>query len=111
MTGTDLGLVALILGALILGMMGWSKRDARRDRLLSSGLPPPRHWRSRTPGDCAHCGTEALTLLAGAQQPPVVRPLRDGRSRRGAPRHIPTEGHAWLSLRRDYGQSNPRPGR
>jgi hypothetical protein len=66
MTGTDLGLVALILGTLILGVVGWSKRDARRARLLSSGLPLRRPWRSRTPDDCVHCRTEALTLLAGA---------------------------------------------
>src|SRR5262249_35896719 len=51
-----------------------------------------RRWRPRTPDDCAHCrlagtGPTAPTLR-------TVRPWREGRSRRGTPRRIPTEGYA-----------------
>ncbi len=52
-----------------------------------------RHWRPRTPDDCAHCRQEG-TLSPRALQTPGVRPWREGRSRRGAPRRILTEGYA-----------------
>jgi len=52
-----------------------------------------RHWRPRTPDDCAHCRQEG-TLSPRALQTPGVRPWREGRSRRGAPRRIATEGYA-----------------
>jgi len=52
-----------------------------------------RHWRPRTPDDCAHCRQEG-TLSPRALQTPGVRPWREGRSRRGAPRRSATEGYA-----------------
>jgi hypothetical protein len=48
--------------------------------------------RPRTPDDCPQCH-----LAIGRPQtgpPPAVPPWREGRSRRGAPRRIPTAGHA-----------------
>jgi IS1 family transposase/transposase-like protein len=52
-----------------------------------------RRWRPRTPADCPHCRGEdaASPPCANPTQP---RPWREGRSRRGAPRRIATEGHA-----------------
>jgi len=52
-----------------------------------------RHWRPRTPDDCAHC-RQAADLSPRASQTPGVRPWREGTRRRGAPRRIPTERYA-----------------
>jgi len=52
-----------------------------------------RHWRPRTPDDCAHC-RQCGDRSEAAPPPPGVRPWRESKSRRGAPRRIPTEGYA-----------------
>jgi IS1 family transposase len=67
-----------------------------------------RRWRPRTPADCPHCRGEgaAAPTCAGPIQP---RPWREGRSRRGAPRRIATEGYACRRLGcRYYGITDAR---
>src|SRR5689334_20793652 len=84
-------LVAWILLALIVLVVGCA-RVCPRDR-GSVRLPRVlRRWRPRTPDDCAHCRLTGTGSLA--PPPPPVLPWRQGRSRRGAPRRIATEGYA-----------------
>jgi IS1 family transposase len=52
-----------------------------------------RRWRPRTPADCPHCRREAASPPPGAPCSPP-RPWREGRSRRGTPRRIATQGYA-----------------
>jgi transposase-like protein len=79
----------LLLILVLVGSPAW--RGPRRRR----SVPLPRvlrRWRPRTPDDCAHC---RLAATAGTAPPlPSVRPWREGRSRRGAPRRFPTQGYA-----------------
>jgi transposase-like protein len=94
MSGAGLGRLVLIVMALALALVGWCGRRARRGRLRPAAPRVWRRWRPRTPDACAHCRQESRNLPLGAIQPLVVRPGRDGRSRRGAPRRIATEGYA-----------------
>ncbi len=48
----------------------------------------------RTPDDCSACRRESIRSLAALPPPPTVRPWREHKSRRGAPRRIPTDGFA-----------------
>ncbi len=48
----------------------------------------------RTPDDCSACRRESIRSLAALPPPPAVRPWREHKSRRGAPRRIPTDGFA-----------------
>lgn len=84
-------LLALILVAIILLVVGRARPGLRRRGPVARPRVL-RRWRPRTPEDCAHC------RLAGtgeaAPSAPAVRPWRAGRSRRGAPRRISTQGHA-----------------
>jgi IS1 family transposase len=89
---TPVRLLALLLVASILLIVLRFRRHARTDS-PSRLTRLARRWRARTPDDCPRCRlAEAApphrTLPAG------VRPWREGRSRRGAPRHIATEGFA-----------------
>src|SRR6516164_7680923 len=83
--------VALILLVILVLVGGWVWRCLRCRCLL----PLPRRcrrWRPRTPDDCALC-----RLVGGGNTAPtaaVIRPWREGRSRRGAPRRIATAGYA-----------------
>jgi len=84
--------LALMLVALVLVLVSWCWRRVRQGQ-LSSSPRLWRHWRPRTSDDCAHC-RQARDIPQAAPQPPNVRPWREVRSRRGAPRRIPTEGYA-----------------
>jgi IS1 family transposase len=83
--------VALILLVILVLVGGLVWRRLRCRCLLR--LPRlRRRWRPRTPDHCAH-GRLAATGST-APTPSAVRPWREGRSRRGAPRRIPTQGYA-----------------
>jgi IS1 family transposase len=85
------GEVALILLVLMLLVAGLVLRCPRRWRALR--LPRIfRRWQPRTPDDCPLCRLAAPSATAAA--PTTVRPWREGRSRRGAPRRIATQGYA-----------------
>jgi IS1 family transposase len=82
---------ALIVLTTLLLVMGGVRWGLRRPRSLR--LPRLlRRWRPRTPDDCALC--RLAVTDAGAPPQPTVRPWREGRSRRGAPRRIATAGDA-----------------
>jgi hypothetical protein len=79
----------LLLILVLVGSPGWSGLRCRRS------VPLPRRrrrWRPRSPAECAHCRLAATDGTAPSL--PNVRPWREGRSRRGAPRRIPTQGFA-----------------
>ena len=61
-----------------------SSAMATRQRLL----------KPRTPDDCQECRHVALSPSA-SPSPPFVGPWRELKSRRGAPRRIPTDGFAY----------------
>jgi transposase-like protein len=48
----------------------------------------------RTPDDCPACRRASTPLLGRGPVPAPVRPWREMKSRRGAPKRIPTEGFA-----------------
>src|SRR3954452_7721860 len=95
-----LGLLVLLLAAIAVLSVGGSWC-----RVRSRGRPCPprllRRLRPRTPDDCALCRLANPLPQAGAPSP-GVRPGREGRSRRGAPRRIPTEGYACRHPRCPY---------
>jgi IS1 family transposase len=64
----------------------WRRAAPRRTRWL-------RRWRPCTPADCPLCQQEQTYPPAGQELAPP-RPWREGRSQRGAPRRIATEGYA-----------------
>src|SRR5689334_23705759 len=83
---------ALILLAIILVLLVWRCRQAWHGALPQ--LPKRiRRLHPSTPDDCPHCRLTA-TLQQDLLPPIAVRPWRDGRSRRGAPRRVPTNGYA-----------------
>jgi hypothetical protein len=83
-------LVALILLALFVLVVGDARLCLRHHGPVR--LPRvPRRWRPRTPDDCTLC---RLAGTAPPAPPPIVRPWREGLSRRGAPRRVPTDGYA-----------------
>jgi IS1 family transposase/transposase-like protein len=100
MTCAPLALLVLILVAIAVLSVGRSWC-----RVRSRGRPCPprllRRLRPRTPDDCAHCRL-ASPLPQAVAPSPGVRPWREGRSRRGAPRRILTEGYACRHPRCPY---------
>jgi len=95
--GTHVWLLALILIALFFLII--ARRDRRRVRQgrLLSVHRRCRHWWPRTPDDCVHCW-QGGDRPEAAPPPPGVRPWREGKSRRGAPRRIATDGYACRML-------------
>ncbi len=61
-----------------------SSATATRQRLLTP----------RTPDDCPGCRPQPFLPAATPVAPPLVQPWRELKSRRGAPRRIPTQGFA-----------------
>ena len=91
MSHAQLWLVALILLAITLVLLGWCCRHGWR-RALPRLPRRPQRLHPSTPADCPHCRL-AATPCPGLPAP-IVRPWREGRSRRGAPRRVPTDGYA-----------------
>jgi hypothetical protein len=90
-------LLTLLLVAGILLVLRRSGRHAlpgSRSRLARL----VQRWRPRTPDDCPQCREHLAPIPPEPRAlPPGVRPWREGRSRRGAPRRITTEGFACRS--------------
>jgi hypothetical protein len=54
----------------------------------------PRRLKPRTPLDCPACCLAASRSSSGTREPVPVRPWREVKSRRGAPKRVQTEGFA-----------------
>jgi len=85
------GIVLLILLVIILVLLAWGCRHAwhRAPAWLPKRM---RQLHPSTPDDCPLC-RQAATAYQGLPAP-SVRPWRDGHTRRGAPRRVPTDGYA-----------------
>ena len=92
--GVFLLVVCLFLCLVRLWHLDWfplrpafSKGAAKRTML-------PRLLKPRTPNDCPACRLASTASSAGEPAPVPVRPWCEVKSRRGAPKRIPTEGFA-----------------
>jgi hypothetical protein len=86
--------VCFLLSLALLWRLGWfpvrpssSKGAAKRSRLH-------RLLKPRSPDDCPACRLASTALVGGGPAPLPVRPWSEVKSRRGAPKCIPTEGFA-----------------
>ena len=86
--------VCFLLSLVRLGRLDWfplrsasTKSVAKRSRL-------PRLLKPRTPDDCPACRLSSTNSSGVGPAPAPVRPWREVKSRRGAPKRIDTEGFA-----------------
>ena len=86
--------VCFLLSLVLLWRRDWfplrsasTKGSAKRSRL-------PRLLKPRTPHDCPACRLASPASSGAGQAPAPVRPWSEVKSRRGAPKRIPTEGFA-----------------
>ena len=91
--------VCLLIIALLLYLLWvivpWVRRH-HASQLDRSSAPASGHrvLKPRTPDDCPACRRRSVRPPAAPAPPPTVRPWREHKSRRGAPRRIPTDGFA-----------------
>jgi hypothetical protein len=84
----------LILGLVRLGHLDWFPLRPVSSRGLAKRSRLPRLLKPRSPDDCPACRLASPTSSAGEPTPVPVRPWSEVKSRRGAPKRIPTEGFA-----------------
>ena len=84
-------LVPLLVLALCLSVLWHARRQHQID-------PPPaivqRLLKPRTPDDCATCRRQSARLSSALASPSRVRPWRERKRPRGAPKRIATAGFA-----------------
>src|SRR5689334_8074462 len=86
--------VCLLLSLVLLWRLDWSpvrcgsSKDVAKRSRLSRWLKP------RCPDDCPACRLGSTPSSAGGPAPVPVRPWSEVKSRRGAPKRIPTAGYA-----------------
>lgn len=85
-------IIALVVCVFWLRVL-WDKRNHPHGDRSSATATRQRLLKPRTPDDCPACRQRVLPSAA-APSPPPVRPWKDRKSRRGAPRRIPTDGFA-----------------
>ncbi len=87
-------LVCLLLSLALLWRLGWFslRPSSSRGRAKRSTLH--RLLKPRCPDDCPACRLASSPSSAGGPEPAPVRPWREVKSRRGAPKRINTEGFA-----------------
>jgi hypothetical protein len=95
-------LVCLLLSLARLGPLGWFslRPSSSRGRAKRSTLH--RLLKSRCPDDCPACRLASTASSAGGPAPAPVRPWREVKSRRGAPKRINTEGFACPNYQCQY---------
>ncbi len=89
------GAVALLV--LILIILGWLVYQALRHRGAAAHARQtgqPRRLRPRTADACPLCQTQSRMVVDLPLPSSGVRPWREGKSRRGRPKQVATEGHA-----------------
>jgi hypothetical protein len=101
--------VVITLGGLLLAAAWW-RHGSRGQRVPLPTRRRLRLLRPRTPADCPMC--RAQEANRGPAGPPPVRPWREMKSRRGAPKRIATHGYAcWTSPCLYYGITPADPWR
>ena len=72
----------------------WPRRHHAQPAPSSAKLTHHRLLRPRAPDDCPACRRRSIHPSDAPSLPPTVRPWRELKSRRGAPKRIPTDGFA-----------------
>jgi transposase-like protein len=84
--------VSLLLSLARLGRLNWFPLRPSSSQGMVKRTTLHRLLKPRSPDDCPACCLASTPLSTGGPAP--VRPWREGKSRRGAPKRIPTEGFA-----------------
>ena len=84
--------VCLLLSLARLGRLDWFPLRSSSSQGMAKRMTLHHLLKPRSPDDCPACRLASTPLSAGGPAP--VRPWREGKSRRGAPKRIPTEGFA-----------------
>ncbi len=91
---TDMSQFIIVL--LVFSLMWLVFRWQRQPHCGSSGVTATVHrlLKPRTPHDCPACRQQSASSILGSPAGPAVRPWHEVKSRRGAPKRIPTQGFA-----------------
>jgi len=81
-----------LLSLALLWRLGWLPLQLSHSAVASRRSPVHRLLKPRTPLDCPACRLGSTS--SSGVEPPPVRPWCEVKSRRGAPKRIPTEGFA-----------------
>ncbi len=100
---TDLGWLSIVLA---LGWIAWVSHRCwyhHPDADAATVSPTVQHLlKPRTPEDCPACRCQQVRPSSRPASPPSVRPWRELKSRRGAPKRIATDGFACSNPACDY---------
>ncbi len=98
----DVGSLIIVLVCLLWLIVLWARRHhAQLDR-SSARLIRQRLLKPRTPDDCPACQCQHAPPALRPMPPPAPRPWSELKSRRGAPKRIPTDGFACPNLACTY---------
>jgi IS1 family transposase len=87
-------LIVLLVFCVLWVMFLWQRaRRPQLDRPAATAMAQ-RLLKPRTPSDCPACCRQPALPPSASASPPPVRPWSDLKSRRGAPKHISTDGFA-----------------
>jgi hypothetical protein len=85
----------LLFSLVLLGRLCWPHPGPAPSRAAAKVRTTLHHLlKPRTPDDCPACRRASTSSLGGGPVPAPVRPWREVKSRRGAPKRIPTDGFA-----------------
>ena len=84
----------LIVSLALLCALCWPHQSPVQSRAAKVHAALPRLLKPRTPLDCPTCRLSSAPSAGGRSMPAPVRPWREVKSRRGAPKRIDTEGFA-----------------
>jgi hypothetical protein len=84
----------LLLSLARLGRLCWLPLQPFHSRGRAMHSTTQRLLKPRTPVDCPACCLASTASSAGGPAPAPVRPWREVKSRRGAPKRVNTEGYA-----------------
>jgi transposase-like protein len=86
--------VCLFLSLALLWRLDWFHRRPSHSRGEAKRITAQRLLKPRSPDDCPACRLASTASSGGEPVPGPVRPWREVKSRRGAPKQIHTEGYA-----------------
>ena len=90
---TDAHWLLLLVLLLLVGLLAAWRRRSARAAPADLRARHPRILKPRPPDDCSACRHQPVDTTAAPARP-AVRPWREGKSRRGAPKRIASEGFA-----------------
>ena len=86
--------VCLLLSLVLLWRLDWFHIRPFSSQSVTKRSTLQRLLKPRTPDDCPACRHASTSSTGTGLAPAPVRPWSEVKSRRGAPKHIPTEGFA-----------------